>query len=274
MSKRGLCRVRKVLWVAVVLSATSGCQALGPVAIEALRECGPRPTSAKCLALQRQLKGKAAQEAFRQLVAASVNRSNRIREGTAWEVTESRPVREARARGRSYSPSSVPVDARATRGATSTQTSTRTSTQTSTRTRRTAVSTAPVAASPPAPTCEAVRGMSRPAVCVSVGDSLRFADDSAKLPEGSKASLERFARELRGDANVFIYVMAYTEASGDARANLELSRQRARVVADYLVAQRIPADQIQAVGHGEDHLLDVSRPDALTNRRIEILVEG
>lgn len=69
-----------------------------------------------------------------------------------------------------------------------------------------------------------------------------------------------------------ITVTGYTDTSGPAPYNLQLSQQRAEIVADALVREGVPATEIIAQGRGEENLL-VPTGDGVRearNRRVEI----
>lgn len=69
-------------------------------------------------------------------------------------------------------------------------------------------------------------------------------------------------------------VVGHTDRVGSASANDELSRQRARSVADLLVQRGVPAERIEVAGRGErEPLVATERGVAnATNRRVEIIV--
>jgi hypothetical protein len=71
-----------------------------------------------------------------------------------------------------------------------------------------------------------------------------------------------------------ITVTGYTDTVGSAAYNLELSEQRAEVVANELIRRGVPATDIVTVGRGEENLL-VPTADGVSeprNRRVEIVV--
>ncbi len=66
-------------------------------------------------------------------------------------------------------------------------------------------------------------------------------------------------------------IAGYTDNVGDAQSNQQLSEARANAVRDYLIAKGVAAEQLTAVGHGQEN----PRADNGTeegraqNRRIE-----
>lgn len=69
-------------------------------------------------------------------------------------------------------------------------------------------------------------------------------------------------------------VNGYTDTSGAAGYNMGLSIHRAKAVAAKLVADGVPADEIEIQGYGETHLLVPTGPGVREpqNRRVEIIL--
>ncbi len=68
-------------------------------------------------------------------------------------------------------------------------------------------------------------------------------------------------------------VNGYTDTSGSANYNMGLSIKRAKAVAAQLVADGVPASEIEMHGYGETHLLVPTGPNVREpqNRRVEII---
>ena len=66
----------------------------------------------------------------------------------------------------------------------------------------------------------------------------------------------------------------YTDTSGAATYNMGLSVRRAKAVAAQLVADGVPASEIEIHGYGETHLLVPTGPGVREpqNRRVEIIL--
>ena len=79
-----------------------------------------------------------------------------------------------------------------------------------------------------------------------------FAFDSAKLSEPAKAALESDIDWLMASPGRDIIVHGYTDDTGDSSYNLELGKERAQAVRDYLVSQGIAEGRIVVVSHGEN----------------------
>lgn len=71
-----------------------------------------------------------------------------------------------------------------------------------------------------------------------------------------------------------VLLIGRSDASGPARANLRVSRQRALLVRDMLAQRGVPFDRIEVQGTGEAELL-VFTPDGVReaqNRRVDMIV--
>jgi hypothetical protein len=101
-----------------------------------------------------------------------------------------------------------------------------------------------------------------------------FGLDQATLTEQDLRVIAQAAEDYRQGGSPQISVTGHTDTSGSAAYNLELSQQRAAVVANELMREGIPATDIVTLGRGEEGLL-VPTADGVReprNRRVEIVV--
>ena len=101
-----------------------------------------------------------------------------------------------------------------------------------------------------------------------------FALDQATLTEPNRQVIAQAAEYYRQGGTPQVTVTGYTDTSGSADHNLELSERRAEVVADELVREGVPATDIVTIGRGEEDLR-VPTADGVRearNRRAEIIV--
>jgi outer membrane protein OmpA-like peptidoglycan-associated protein len=76
---------------------------------------------------------------------------------------------------------------------------------------------------------------------------------------------------------VEVHVALGTKATGAAqvaaqhRKDKTLAQQRARAILDFLLAQGVTVQQVQAVGLGSDRPLGTSNPTDPTNERIDLI---
>ena len=104
---------------------------------------------------------------------------------------------------------------------------------------------------------------------------MTFGLDQATLTEPDRQVLAQAAEYYRQGGTPQITVTGYTDTSGSAAHNLELSQRRAEVVADELVREGVPATDIVTIGRGEEDLR-VPTADGVRearNRRAEIIME-
>lgn len=100
-----------------------------------------------------------------------------------------------------------------------------------------------------------------------------FNSGSAEISNRYYNRLNAFAKFLI-ENNRGGEIAGYTDNTGDANANQQLSEKRANAVRNYLVQQGVPAERLTAVGYGEqDPIADNSTAEGRNkNRRIEFNV--
>jgi outer membrane protein OmpA-like peptidoglycan-associated protein len=104
---------------------------------------------------------------------------------------------------------------------------------------------------------------------------VNFGLDQATLTEQDRRIIAQAAEDYRQLGSSRITVTGYTDTSGSPDHNLQLSQQRAEVVADELERNGVPATSIITVGRGEENLL-VATADGVReprNRRVEVVVQ-
>lgn len=103
---------------------------------------------------------------------------------------------------------------------------------------------------------------------------IQFNPDSPVIRPESYRTLGRLADAL-GDLGLLPYgflIVGHTDATGRREINLTLSQRRAESVRDVLVTTfKISPKRIQAVGLGEEQLLDAEHPKAAVNQQIQIV---
>jgi OOP family OmpA-OmpF porin len=114
---------------------------------------------------------------------------------------------------------------------------------------------APVAAAEPAPE-PAPAPVAEPCKpqfeSVTVSAEKLFGFDKSKLREDGKATLDDAAAKLKANPDVqLVMITGHTDRIGSEAYNQKLSERRANQVRDYLIAQGVDANRLQAVGKGE-----------------------
>jgi outer membrane protein OmpA-like peptidoglycan-associated protein len=100
---------------------------------------------------------------------------------------------------------------------------------------------------------------------------ITFISGSAVLTTQARVNAHEFAvaladPRLKGKR---FEIAGYTDASGSAAKNLELSQERAEAVKAYLVSQGGDPSRLEARGYGSQNLAIPSDPKAAGNRRVE-----
>lgn len=122
---------------------------------------------------------------------------------------------------------------------------------------------APVVATPaPAPATAA------PAPNPSRALPIFFEAWSALLEEPAKLALKEAAERAKQNPRLPILVVGFADPRGSREANITLSRLRARVVADELIANGVAASRIRLVYRGPTPGFE-----SLESRRVEVRVD-
>jgi OOP family OmpA-OmpF porin len=110
----------------------------------------------------------------------------------------------------------------------------------------------------------------------SLSSAAAFELSGSELSPEGKAEIKDFAGKLEGHDVDKITVEGYTDSTGDAAFNQQLSVKRANAVKDEMVRNGIDASLITVIGHGEnDPIADNStRQGRAQNRRVTVSVEG
>lgn len=101
-----------------------------------------------------------------------------------------------------------------------------------------------------------------------------FDFDKAELLEVSKAELNELLKHLNSNPNRNVEIYGHTDNIGLDSRNKELSQQRAKAVADYLISQGLNESRVQSFGFGSskpisDNSTEESRQQ---NRRVEFKI--
>ena len=104
---------------------------------------------------------------------------------------------------------------------------------------------------------------------------IKFDFDKATIRAESYPLLDSLADAMKSPelAGKKIIIAGHTDARGDAKYNLSLSKRRADAVKGYLVSkQGIPASRIETVGYGKSRPLTTgtTEADMQMNRRVEV----
>lgn len=100
-----------------------------------------------------------------------------------------------------------------------------------------------------------------------IARGINFDVDQSTLRPESYLQLHAIAAELKNKEELKVEIRGYTDSTGNETHNLQLSRARAKAVADYLVSTGIDRTRIRYGGYGSAD--PVSTTDVALNRRVE-----
>ena len=106
--------------------------------------------------------------------------------------------------------------------------------------------------------------------------ALTFETGSSELTDQSKTALREFGKAFKEYIpGVAVIIEGHADPRGGEEYNLDLSRKRAAVVRDYLVAQfGNNPKQFEVIGFGQTRLMDSANPAADINRRVEFVTKN
>jgi outer membrane protein OmpA-like peptidoglycan-associated protein len=104
-------------------------------------------------------------------------------------------------------------------------------------------------------------------------DSILFRLNKSELTDDAKSQLDAGLQKLGSVKHFVIQIEGFTDKSGSASYNLELSRRRADAVVRYLMtAGKVPLYRIHVVGLGNTNPIadNSTRKGRVENRRVEV----
>ena len=112
------------------------------------------------------------------------------------------------------------------------------------------------------------------AIKLVLGNAIMFDTGSAQLSALADATLSRIAYNLKQFPNSDVTIVGYTDSTGSAQLNQQLSQQRANAVMNYLISQGISASRLQAIGDGPNNPVasNATAEGRAQNRRVEMYI--
>jgi outer membrane protein OmpA-like peptidoglycan-associated protein len=108
-----------------------------------------------------------------------------------------------------------------------------------------------------------------------------FDYNKSTVSEQSMAQMKRVVRTLKRDPSATLNIGAHADSRGSNETNKRISERRAAAAVDYFVKQGISRKRIEAVGFGEELILNRCSDGVICpeeehsmNRRAEIKVQG
>jgi outer membrane protein OmpA-like peptidoglycan-associated protein len=111
-------------------------------------------------------------------------------------------------------------------------------------------------------------------IVLRIGSDAMFEGNSYTLSGRAKDILWKLAPVLRRFDHTQVFIDAYTDTTGSAEKNAEVSRKRAYTIGGQLVKNAVPLSRLRAHGYGEENL-KIKTGDQVNeprNRRIEIRI--
>lgn len=106
-------------------------------------------------------------------------------------------------------------------------------------------------------------------------DRVYFATGKSELTANSDAQVANIIALLSAFPTATVKVGGYTDSTGDAAVNKRVSTERAKVVADKIIAGGVDASRIESEGYGAEHFVcpanDTDECKA-QNRRVDIRI--
>lgn len=101
-----------------------------------------------------------------------------------------------------------------------------------------------------------------------------FDSGKATIKSESNSKLEEIAKVMNEYSNANFKLEGYTDSTGDKAKNLQLSKDRAAAVKNYLVAKGISADRLSSEGYGIEKPIASNKTigGRAQNRRVEIIL--
>ncbi|MES2800615.1 MAG: OmpA family protein [Bacteroidota bacterium] len=106
-------------------------------------------------------------------------------------------------------------------------------------------------------------------------NDILYTTNSASLNDKSKFILKGFARFLKENPAIEVSIQGHTDDVGDDAKNMLLSEDRAIGVKNFLIAQGVDADRLNAKGFGETmpKMENTSEANRAKNRRTDFVIE-
>lgn len=109
---------------------------------------------------------------------------------------------------------------------------------------------------------------------VVIPGDISFDAGRADIKPSLRPVLDQFAQSLTQNPGTTVHIIGHTDSTGSDALNLNLSRDRANSVRDYLVARGVAANRIATDGRGSREPVASNDTDAgrARNRRVEMFL--
>lgn len=109
---------------------------------------------------------------------------------------------------------------------------------------------------------------------VGMTSSTTFDVDSDSIKPGFYSTMDKISGVVNKYGKTQLVIAGYTDDTGTAEYNLDLSRRRAAAVESYLLADSVAPQRLSSIGYGEDDPIASNDSDygRTLNRRVEITI--
>lgn len=112
------------------------------------------------------------------------------------------------------------------------------------------------------------------AIRVTFESGILFPINSSTLSADSREALRKFAENMNANPDTDIKIIGHTDSTGRYEYNMQLSRDRAMSVLNFLRANNVESSRMTSEGVGPDQPLveGKTKADLAKNRRVEIFI--
>lgn len=105
-------------------------------------------------------------------------------------------------------------------------------------------------------------------------NNILFEWNDYKLKKSSFSILNTITENLEDNPTIKIQISGHTDNTGDAKKNMELSKNRAKSVVDYLISQGIEQNRLSYKGYGANKPIadNSTKEGKKENRRVEVIL--
>jgi outer membrane protein OmpA-like peptidoglycan-associated protein len=109
---------------------------------------------------------------------------------------------------------------------------------------------------------------------VGMTSATTFDIDSATIKPGFYSTMDKISGVVNKYGKTQLVIAGYTDDTGTAEHNLDLSRRRAGSVESYLLADSVAPQRLSSIGYGEDRpaMSNATEYGRTLNRRVEITI--
>lgn len=111
-------------------------------------------------------------------------------------------------------------------------------------------------------------------IVVEFSSNVLFGFDSYALTPAAKSKLDDLIEVVQKYPDTNIEIHGHTDSKGSAKYNMNLSEQRAKEVADYMVSQNTSRSRLKTIGYGQNNpkFSNDDETGRTKNRRVEFAI--